>query len=233
MDRFFFQNVELDTQLFIIDDAKKNLDFEALFSKMTEGLTIERKNQKSFHIPFENSPKFLISTNYVLPNDSDSHKARKLEIEFSDYYSATYTPLDDFGVQFFNGWDQSEWDKFYSFMMHCTLLYLQKGLKDYQKANLEQRKFEAYGIPFEFEDFVFDLIKNLDWDKRIPRAVLSEKFIENHKSFQNKSNKLFTLWFKRILTFNKIEFEEKNSNGRYFLINNIPEDYMKNLNLVT
>jgi len=85
-DKFFFQSIQQDTRLIVFDDVRKKFDFEALFSILTEGISVERKGQKPFKIPFEGSPKVLITTNGVISNDSGSHRARKFEIEFSDYF---------------------------------------------------------------------------------------------------------------------------------------------------
>jgi hypothetical protein len=61
---FLYQTVSPDTQLLIFDDVKKNFDFERLFSIITEGMTIEKKNQDAIQIPVQKSPKIIITTNY-------------------------------------------------------------------------------------------------------------------------------------------------------------------------
>jgi cell division protein FtsN len=35
----------ISTQLIIIEDCRKNLDFEGFYSKITEGVTVEKKNK--------------------------------------------------------------------------------------------------------------------------------------------------------------------------------------------
>jgi len=49
---FPFQTVSVDTQVLAFDDVKKHFNFERLFSIITEGITLERKNQQAMHIPF-------------------------------------------------------------------------------------------------------------------------------------------------------------------------------------
>ena len=48
---------------------RKNFDFERLFSVITEGLTLEKKNKDAIKIPFNKSPKVSITTNYALKGD--------------------------------------------------------------------------------------------------------------------------------------------------------------------
>jgi len=50
---FPYQLVSADTQILCFDDVKKNFDFERLFSVVTEGLTLEKKNKDAIKIPFE------------------------------------------------------------------------------------------------------------------------------------------------------------------------------------
>ena len=45
---FAYQLVSADTQILCFDDVKKYFDFERLFSVVTEGLTLEKKNNFSF-----------------------------------------------------------------------------------------------------------------------------------------------------------------------------------------
>ena len=59
---FPYQLVSADTQILCFDDVKKHFDFEKLFSVITEGLTLEKKNKDAIKIPFEKSPKVAITT---------------------------------------------------------------------------------------------------------------------------------------------------------------------------
>ena len=63
---FAYQLVSADTQILVFDDVKKNFDFERLFSVVTEGLTLEKKNKDAIKIPFSKSPKIAITTNYAI-----------------------------------------------------------------------------------------------------------------------------------------------------------------------
>lgn len=215
-DRFIFQKISPDTQLIVFDDVKKNFDFEFLFSVLTEGITIEKKGQKPIDIPFSRTPKILISTNSVLSNDTDSHKARKFEIEFSDYFSADYTPFDEFKINFFeSGWSENdpEWDRFYSFMIYSVYHYLNNGLVEYQQINLEERKLLAK-VPEEFLEICYEELEKLQNDEKVYKDEIYEEFIKRNKIYAPTgkyaiTQKVTTKWFNLFLNFKKIEFCEQ------------------------
>ena len=57
---FAYQLVSADTQILCFDDVKKHFNFERLFSVVTEGLTLEKKNKDAIKIPFSKSPKVQV-----------------------------------------------------------------------------------------------------------------------------------------------------------------------------
>ncbi len=67
------------------------LPFESLFSKITDGLTVEKKNKDELFIDYENSPKFLITTNYNIDNESQASNRRQFLLVVS---LLSYVPLN-------------------------------------------------------------------------------------------------------------------------------------------
>ena len=214
-DKFFYQKITPDTQLIYFDDVKKNFDFEALFSFLTEGFSIEYKGMKPIEVPFDKTPKVLISTNSVLSNDTDSHRARKFEIEFSDYFSADFTPVDEFGSTLFEkGWtdDDPEWDRFYNFMLYCVKHYLNNSLLPYTPMNLTERKLLAV-MPEEFIEFCDILYNKMQKGEKIYRDKIYEDFISEYKSYGPNSKfavsqRATTRWFNFYLKIKKIDYVE-------------------------
>ena len=102
---FAYQLVSADTQLLCFDDVKKYFDFERLFSVVTEGLTLEKKNKDAIKIPFSKSPKIAITTNYAIRGKGSSFERRKWELELAQHYTKEFTPLVEFGKHFFGEWD--------------------------------------------------------------------------------------------------------------------------------
>jgi len=143
-NRFAFQSVNLDTDLLYLDDIKKDFDFEQLFTVITNDMTVEKKNKPSFSIPFELSPKIVITTNYQIKGDSSSHVRRKHLIFLNNYYSEIYTPKDEFGHLFFDEWDEIEWNRFDTFMISCIKYFLVNNLLEYrQNEELRRKRIRA------------------------------------------------------------------------------------------
>jgi hypothetical protein len=140
---FPWQRVGLDTQVILIDDVPKNFDFEKLFSIITEGIPIEKKNMQEIYLSFKESPKVAINTNTVIKGESTSHQRRKFELELYPHYTIDKQPIDDFGRAFFDGWDNVEWLRFDNFMLNCLRLYLKEGLIVPKYVNLKYKKLEV------------------------------------------------------------------------------------------
>tara|TARA_R110001592_G_scaffold271793_2_gene538337 strand:+ start:1008 stop:3422 length:2415 start_codon:yes stop_codon:yes gene_type:complete len=140
---FAYQLVSADTQILCFDDVKKYFDFERLFSVVTEGLTLEKKNKDAIKIPFSKSPKIAITTNYAIKGAGNSFARRKWELELHQHYTKSYTPQDEFGKLFFGDWDSDEWCFFDNYMIYCLQLYLKEGLIQSEFVNLKIRQLSA------------------------------------------------------------------------------------------
>ena len=140
---FAYQLVSADTQILCFDDVKKYFDFERLFSLITEGLTLEKKNKDAIKIPFSKSPKIAITTNYAIKGAGNSFARRKWELELHQYYTKSFTPLDEFGKLMFGDWDEDMWCEFDNYMIKCLQLYLENGLMQSVFVNLKVRQLSA------------------------------------------------------------------------------------------
>lgn len=140
---FAYQLVSADTQILVFDDVKKHFDFERLFSVVTEGLTLEKKNKDAIKIPFSKSPKIAITTNYAIKGSGNSFARRKWELELHQYYSKAYTPLDEFGKLMFGDWNDDDWCEFDNYMIGCLKSYLDTGLVKSKFVNLKIRQLSA------------------------------------------------------------------------------------------
>ena len=140
---FAYQLVSADTQILCFDDVKKHFDFERLFSVVTEGLTLEKKNKDAIKIPFSKSPKIAITTNYAIKGAGNSFERRKWELELHQYYNKSFTPYNEFGKHFFGDWNDDDWCEFDNYMIGCLKGYLATGLVKSKFVNLKIRKLSA------------------------------------------------------------------------------------------
>jgi hypothetical protein len=171
-------------------------------------MNVEKKGLSAFTIPFEESPKIAISTNYVLSGNTDSHRARRFELELSDYFSATHTPFDEFKQQFFSRqWTDTDWNHFYAFMLRACQIYLQQGLAGYSHANLNKRKL-LQETNEEFIEFASDLAL----DTKHYKDEILERFTNQYPDYGERAkfklttNKL-TIWLKSFADANQYKFE--------------------------
>ncbi len=139
-NRFLFQNITEETDIVVFDDIDRKFDFKALYSIATTGLTVEKKGKNAVHLSHKETPKFIITTNTVLTDESNSGKSRKFEIEFSDHFNDEYTPILKYGRRFFDGWNEEDWSLFDNYMIDCAISYIEEGLTDYKRVNITERK---------------------------------------------------------------------------------------------
>lgn len=212
---FSYQTVSADTQLLVFDDVQKNFKFENLFSIITEGITLEKKNKDAIKLPIYKSPKILITTNYTIGGVGGSFERRKWELEFSSYFSDKHTPLNEFGRMLFDEWDSNEWNKFYNYMLNCLQLYLKYGLTSNKFQNLDIRKF-IKETSHEFYEWSNDE-NSIDIDKRLYKIELFETFLKEYPDFKKwLSNKRFWQWMRSFAIKNNYGvIEGKDLTGRY------------------
>jgi hypothetical protein len=219
---FPYQTVSADTQILVFDDVQKNFKFENLFSIITEGITLEKKNKDAIKIPVSKSPKIIITTNYTIGGVGGSFERRKWEIEFSAYFSSKHTPLNEFGRMLFDEWDKKEWLNFYNYMLLCLQMYLINGLIAYDFKNLDIRKF-IKETSFEFYEWANS--ENIKENERLTKGMVYESFLTEYPDWRkfNLSQRKFWSWIDKYVEFNKLEIVKgQDSMGQRYveIINN-------------
>jgi len=201
---FPYQTVSADTQLLCFDDVKKLFDFERLFSVITEGLTLEKKNKDAIKIPYIKSPKVAITTNYAIKGSGNSFARRKWEIELHQHYNRNNTPYDEFGRHFFEDWDRDEWCLFDSYMVNCLSSYMRTGLMESDFVNLKARSLEATTC-YDFIEWCGVISgepnPNLPLDTRLMGNELFNHFVLDYPDYGSRaklsiSRTVFYRWIK-------------------------------------
>lgn len=132
-------------KLYFIDDVPRNFNYHALYTNISGGISAERKGTKAVEIPYSHSPKFMITTNWVVPrnNDEASTIARFAEYQLSNFFNANHTPQQYFGEVFFQDWDEKEWQLFHEFILTCIMMFLNDGLIEIEYSK-ESDNYFAY-----------------------------------------------------------------------------------------
>lgn len=159
--QFKYQRVGLDTQVFSFDDVPKNFNFLKLFSVITEGMTIEKKNKQAVKLKYSDSPKIVLTTNYVIKGRGNSHNRRKFEIEFGEHYGSHLTPFQEFGQELFLDWDADHFNRFDNYMITLIQAYMNTGLIESKSDTAKERKLIAQTDPL-FVGWMSDIIETLD-----------------------------------------------------------------------
>jgi len=215
---FPYQTVSPETQVLVFDDVKQNFDFESKFSLVTEGMTLERKNKDAIKLKVEESPKLVISTNYAIKGEGNSHDRRRFEIEFAQYYGKALTPYDEFDRQLFDDWELNDFQRFDNYMVYCLQCYLKLGLVPQNAKNIKMRKFIAE-TSMEFLEWIKD-IENVPHNDRLEKSLYYINFTNEYQDFKKwLTNKKFNIWVQKYCNFIGAEYLNGNSNGfRWFTI---------------
>ena len=213
---FVYQRVNMDTQVLAFDDVKKHFDFEQLFSLITEGIPVNRKNKDEIYIPFERSPKIVITTNYVISGAGTSHDRRRHEIEFFQYFNSQRNPQDEYGKLLFDEWNKDEWAHFDNYMLSNLQMYLQNGLVRSVSINADAKRF-IQNTCKEFYDFVHD--GNISLDVRHYNKSSIESFQADTNGFKDIDSRKYLKWVQAYATYKGYKFtKNKDQHGRYFEI---------------
>ena len=231
---FAYQTVSAAAQILVIDDAKKKFDFEGMFSLITEGITLEKKNKDAIKLDFYSSPKIVITTNYAIPGKGNSHDRRRWELELTQHYNSKNTPLNDFGKLLFDDWDTNEWLRFDNYMLSCLQKYIRNGFTQADFKNLKTRKF-INETCFEFYEWLEESEDNyLIKKNRASKNELFEDFTTNYTDYKRwLTKKRFNNWLKSWAKFKEIKYQEGNSNGvrwiTFFLKDKKQEDVLEEI----
>lgn len=195
-NRFKYEDLDISTRLFILDDVRKGLDIQLFYNSILDGFMRERKGDKTKVKIFT---KTILTLNYTLNVKGGSSKDRVVEFELADYYSATRKPQDVHGCYFFRDWDEQEWLRFDNFMLQCVSDYLRAGIIMPDTINLEARKLLEETAP-EFIAWMEDL--EIEHEKDYDKYDLFNRFakLEEHTNkptlsgFQWLKQRTFTEW---------------------------------------
>jgi VirE N-terminal domain len=232
---FAYQLVSADTQILCFDDVRKHFDFERLFSVVTEGLTLEKKNKDAIKIPFSRSPKIAITTNYAIKGAGNSFARRKWELELHQYYTKEFTPLDEFGKLMFGDWNDDDWCEFDNYMIGCLTNYLRTGLVKSKFVNLKIRQLSAETC-HEFIEWcgLVDTHHNrevmLQPDIRLYKNELYSNFIDEYPDYgpRGRMSVSRTKFYKWLIAYGiykegTMPQEDRDQQGRWIIIKSKPE----------
>lgn len=228
-----FDQINQHTKLLLIDDCDRYLNTSLFYDNITSDMTVNPKNNQSFTIPYEQSPKIAFTTNFV-PSDFDpSSEARLLYMVYSDYYHQktetndyleTRTIRDDFGKDLYGReYTEDEWMADINLWLQCCEFYLSLIDEPVKilppMGNIIKRRYKA-DMGTNFEDWANGYFsrESDNLDKFLQRDKVLEDYMyyakTNKITMQSFSRKLYSFvqlcpWIDEL---NPDEY--KNSSGR-------------------
>tara|TARA_R110000796_G_scaffold252631_1_gene389290 strand:- start:191501 stop:192961 length:1461 start_codon:yes stop_codon:yes gene_type:complete len=209
-DKFVFQNVDITTALIVLQDVTKGFVFESLFSTLTDTMSIERKHRSKIAIPFNESAKIALTTNYTIPQDTDSFRDRKQLVMLNNFFNANNKPEKYFKTLLFH-WSKKEWQRFDNFMLECVRLFLEKGLVNYSDEKFELQRL----INQTSEEFIalmesdYDYLNHFFSLKKIAEKLTIEGINVSVKS------KIVKKWCNDYAAHKGYQIEEAKNGGYY------------------
>lgn len=186
-----FDQVTQHTQMLLVDDCDRYLNTGLFYDNITSDMTVNPKNNQSFTIPFEDSPKIAFTTNYVPADFDPSSEARLLYMVFSDYYHQktedndyreSRSIRDDFNKDLFSKtYSEDEWNQDLNFILQCVKFYLSVCDEPIKllppMANIIYRKHKQ-DMGSNFEDWaqVYFGLESGRLDAFVPRIKAFEDF---------------------------------------------------------
>lgn len=190
-NRFLFDGVTEATDLIIVDECHRLLNFDFFYGRITGNFRGENKGEHPFEIPFQKSPKFAFGSNYTLRRYDPSTMGRVWPQLFSDYYHErtrqndyleTRKISDDFGQNLMGSdYAESDWQTDIHFMLECVQLFLQLPANERKvmppMARVELRS-ERADIGRDFEEFanVYFSAEGGNLDREVKRDEVFSHF---------------------------------------------------------
>ena len=150
-NQFIYDEVTEDTEVIFVDDAHYNLDYGFFFSEITGSTKVNKKHGLQFEIPFNRSPKYAVSTNFLPKDLGPSLRGRLLLTVFSDYYHVRNgneyledrSPASEMGFNILTeNSPPEEFNLFYNFCMQSVQFYMNTPEKlEAPEGNVEKRNY--------------------------------------------------------------------------------------------
>ena len=129
----YMDRVDYDTDIIHFEDTGGDFKFQVVYAIIDGGVTVNRKNEGSYTIPYQDAPNIVMCSNYAPPDNSPSTRRRLIPVIFSDYYhysvdnayNETRQVKDDFGGDLFGKkYTEEDYNADCNFLVDCLQLFM-------------------------------------------------------------------------------------------------------------
>jgi len=236
---FAFQRYRPWHSVMVFDDVPTWFKFEPCYVILTQGLTVERKGKDEKMVEYRQTPKLLITTNYVVGGIGQSNERRRADYEISPYFNSGHQPKDEFKRTLLSGNDPYEWAAFDMFMLTCCQEYLSKGLLTQAGGNKALRMLiqatEA-AFPAWMEQVVSEWAKSSPDGKceaRVPKDTMYTDWLNTSGwSEKDLSRKKWKSWLEAFAkykgaTVESLRDKSDMTGGWYWFFQNLPKAHIE------
>jgi len=220
-----YQRADIDTSLIHINDIMNWFGIDSLFTDITEGIIIRQMYEK----PFTIFAKLAMSSNKTVKLDGISAKDRVIVFEVHNYYDDKKNPQTEFNEWFFRDWEALEWNKFFSYIIRCFIVFFKNGIIKPAEINYSKRIIQDHTAPEFFswfeDEFNYILAEMMQCNNHVQKCkkILWNKFLEDYPDYKNNkrfSQNKFTVWIRSFLKLKGYTFEEVRKGTDVFIIHN-------------
>ena len=191
---FNYYDLDKSYNVYVLDDIEASFKLDSLYTQVTGGINVQKKGGKAEMIEFKDSPKFLITSNWLIRYDEKnaSTNRRFYEYKVKPYYHKDYTPIQEFNKTMFEDWNDTEWNKFYSYIFRCVQSYLNGGLIKLAYDKTEDNFNASFGNDVRLSEMERIIDRIMNYNHQISFNV--SEFLKIYNDFENnlRFEKLFS-----------------------------------------
>jgi len=182
-------------KLFVISDPNKRFDWKTLKQAADGDITVHRMYKDRMVLGYNETPKFVVVTNYAVRIDDGGVKRRVINLEFTDFFKKVGGVNGYFKGIFPDCWNQGDWIGYDQFIVLCIQQWFKSGYVLKNNELSEEGKVRQFEITFgsDILEFIDEHIETWKTYKDLKNKSGSYKVgCVPNKVFEESIKKYFT-----------------------------------------
>lgn len=143
------------TRIKVYNDVQPSFNFGNAYVEITDGGTIRHMYGSPRAVPYKDTWKDLITSNYIIRGNNGPDQRRQRVFSMNAFFDQNNTVQDYYNQSFFSeDWTPKDWNFFYNLMFQCVQEWLAADYHvRYTDKEYQERKLESE-YPMEFREYV-------------------------------------------------------------------------------